>query len=713
MKLGHFLNLTIKQQFVIGFGLCTLIGLGIAGLGTYGLYSQDRAANEVAKWGEIDMMMNEEVLHALESTAVRFSEWRRLPDERNWTELKGASSELLKGVNEWQSLTQDRPDLKGIAEGFAGTVSKLDSIIQRCGTAMDSQVRAVRDTDEIATRLHRLTETVMEQTIDPAKQSAAEAEDVLDLALWADIDMEMNEGVIQPMLETRIALTRFVAGSGAPEAVEALFATLDAGVKSWIGLAGHQASLGPATFELTASIERLREDWAILRKTSQEIETQTVQFQALLLETGKEARDVMESVVDVKRKAAIDHADTLFKIGSAMMGLGVGVLVVFSLLMGALLQAKVIAPIRELVRKLKHLATGEADLTKQLPVKAIDCSAVMKCNNPECPCYGKTSHCWYEAGSYAPVVHCPKIKKGVYPSCEVCDVYKEAIANEVDEASTFVNSFLKRIRSLVSKVLTEGEKLTGEANSMEETAHQLASAAVEAESQAAEVSRAADVTNQNVSGVAAAMEEMTAAVMEVSRNTMDARDIAQKAKQETTNADEVIRRLAASSDKIGEVSKLIGSIAEQTNLLALNATIEAARAGEAGKGFAVVANEVKELAKQTSDSVGEIDSIVQELQAGARLATDATEQIVDVVTQMAQLSDSIAAAVEEQTATVNEVSSTAQTVSTEVGEMARASESIAAGGQETAEGAEKVRNSVTALQELSANLMAQLRQFKV
>jgi methyl-accepting chemotaxis protein len=206
---------------------------------------------------------------------------------------------------------------------------------------------------------------------------------------------------------------------------------------------------------------------------------------------------------------------------------------------------------------------------------------------------------------------------------------------------------------------------------------------------------------------------MTAAVTEVSRNTMDARDIAQKAKQETTNADEVIRRLAASSDKIGEVSKLIGSIAEQTNLLALNATIEAARAGEAGKGFAVVANEVKELAKQTSDSVGEIDSIVQELQAGARLATDATEQIVDVVTQMAQLSDSIAAAVEEQTATVNEVSSTAQTVSTEVGEMARASESIAAGGQETAEGAEKVRNSVTALQELSANLMAQLRQFKV
>ena len=62
--------------------------------------------------------------------------------------------------------------------------------------------------------------------------------------------------------------------------------------------------------------------------------------------------------------------------------------------------------------------------------------------------------------------------------------------------------------------------------------------------------------------------------------------------------------------KIGEITKFINSISEQTNLLALNAAIEAARAGEAGKGFAVVAEEVKNLAEKSNESLGEIKSVI-------------------------------------------------------------------------------------------------------
>jgi methyl-accepting chemotaxis protein len=64
------------------------------------------------------------------------------------------------------------------------------------------------------------------------------------------------------------------------------------------------------------------------------------------------------------------------------------------------------------------------------------------------------------------------------------------------------------------------------------------------------------------------------------------------------------------SIKIGEITKFINSISEQTNLLALNAAIEAARAGEAGKGFAVVAEEVKNLAEKSNESLGEIKSVI-------------------------------------------------------------------------------------------------------
>ena len=75
-----------------------------------------------------------------------------------------------------------------------------------------------------------------------------------------------------------------------------------------------------------------------------------------------------------------------------------------------------------------------------------------------------------------------------------------------------------------------------------------------------------------------------------------------RAVEDARRTDGIVRALADSAQKIGDVVGLISSIASQTNLLALNATIEAARAGEAGRGFAVVATEVKALAQQTASA---------------------------------------------------------------------------------------------------------------
>lgn len=69
---------------------------------------------------------------------------------------------------------------------------------------------------------------------------------------------------------------------------------------------------------------------------------------------------------------------------------------------------------------------------------------------------------------------------------------------------------------------------------------------------------------------------------------------------------------------ISEFLKGIQGVASQTNLLALNATIEAARAGEAGKGFAVVANEVKELSKQTSNLVVDVENTLQKIEESSK-----------------------------------------------------------------------------------------------
>lgn len=86
---------------------------------------------------------------------------------------------------------------------------------------------------------------------------------------------------------------------------------------------------------------------------------------------------------------------------------------------------------------------------------------------------------------------------------------------------------------------------------------------------------------------------------------------------------------AKAVDKINEMTSAITEISSQTNLLALNASIEAARAGDAGKGFAVVATEIGNLANQTLETVGSIDSIVKEVVAAVENMASCLENSTD------------------------------------------------------------------------------------
>ena len=74
-----------------------------------------------------------------------------------------------------------------------------------------------------------------------------------------------------------------------------------------------------------------------------------------------------------------------------------------------------------------------------------------------------------------------------------------------------------------------------------------------------------------------------------------------------------IKNVAAVSEDIDEILKVVSNIVEQTNILSMNANIEAAHAGEYGKGFAIVASEVSKLAEDSSISVKKIEELVQSI----------------------------------------------------------------------------------------------------
>lgn len=224
-----------------------------------------------------------------------------------------------------------------------------------------------------------------------------------------------------------------------------------------------------------------------------------------------------------------------------------------------------------------------------------------------------------------------------------------------------IEDSIARFENMVGQSMTE---LNDMAANLNDTAGEMTLAAGETNTQSDQVASAASLASTNVNTVAAATEQLSASIGEITRKVSDASQISSSAVAESERTTAQMQALAQSAEKIGQIVTLIRDIAEQTNLLALNATIEAARAGDAGKGFAVVASEVKSLANQSAQATEEISTQVQEIQQSSSAAVEAINRVTGLISNLSESSTMIAGAVEEQSAATSEISRNVQDAAT-------------------------------------------------
>lgn len=326
--------------------------------------------------------------------------------------------------------------------------------------------------------------------------------------------------------------------------------------------------------------------------------------------------------------------------------------------------------VRLVAEQLTELATGEADLTKRLPVPSRD-----------------------EVGKLA-------------------NSFNQLMDNSTD--------LIRRIQRSGIQVTTSSTQIASSARQLESTISEQAASTNEVVATAKEISTISKDLSQT-------MQEVATSASEVTQKTEDGRNVLQNMDgnmHHLADATESISsKLAAINEKTNNINSVVTTItkvADQTNLLSLNAAIEAEKAGEYGLGFAVVAREIRRLADQTAVATLDIEQMVSEMQsavsAGVMEMDKFSKEVqanVDQIRQMAQGLEEVIERVQNLSPRFEMVNEGMKSQSQGASQITDAMVQLSEAASQNAESLREFNNATEQLNEAAQGLQTAVSRFKV
>lgn len=276
---------------------------------------------------------------------------------------------------------------------------------------------------------------------------------------------------------------------------------------------------------------------------------------------------------------------------------------------------------------------------------------------------------------------------------EVGDLAKamSTVQVSMSEVISQINGTIKQLNATTNDFSKTVGNTLSEMERVSATTEELSASFETVSASAQEITASTQQTNANISHLATESNNGKSSAKTIEERAVILKSEAVTALDTATNVYGTIRTKTLEAieqakivNKISEMADSIASIAAQTNLLALNAAIEAARAGEQGRGFAVVAEEVRKLAGESAEVVGNIQLLTTQVQSSIQLLVDNTNGILEFINtdvikdynKLAQVGRQYEQDANMFFSVMNNASEMLQQVTQEVTEVHRAMESV-------------------------------------
>jgi methyl-accepting chemotaxis protein len=379
----------------------------------------------------------------------------------------------------------------------------------------------------------------------------------------------------------------------------------------------------------------------------------------------KRADEQAEAVAAAK-KAVAEEASR----GATLSLVAFVVAFVIAMIMVTTATARIRKPLLNLEQSMRELESGDADLTRRLPVETHD---------------------------------------------------------EVGRTATSFNNFIASLQSTVGGVQAEAAKVANESSQLATTVAAMSQAAERQSEAAAAIAAAIEQLITSIESVSASAQEVKTTAdgslrnaEEGSRSVMRLRQEIERVEKSVQGISQATDQFVANSQTITGLTGQVKEIANQTNLLALNAAIEAARAGEHGRGFAVVADEVRGLAEKSGKAAAEIDSITQgigtesqNLKDAIRLSNDVLAESRGTLSTVAELLQESAVVVGNEHQGIDDINHSLSEQKNAGHEIGRNLDSIADAAEQTSAAARETATSAQNLTAIAAKLQAGVNRFRV